>query len=98
MPPIELVSSPDEAADISIFISCTNPYLEPSAETGVVAFSRPVNQLVDEPSIRFSRREYLNALPEKDLLQSFAQDLFRKSELREGQYEILSRILRRLSR
>lgn len=93
MPPIELVSSPDEAADISIFISCTNPYLEPSAETGVVAFSRPVNQLVDEPSIRFSRREYLNALPEKDLLQSFAQDLFRKSELREGQYEILSRIL-----
>lgn len=93
LPPIELVPSPDDAADLSIFISCTNPYLEPSTETGAVAFSRPLNQLLEEPSLRFSRREYLNALPEKDLLQSFAQDLFRKSELREGQYEILSRIL-----
>ena len=93
LPPIELVEAGDDAADLSISISCTNPYFEPSAEIGAVAFSRPANQLVDEPSLRFSRREYLNGSPEKDLLQSFAQDLFRKSELREGQYEILSRIL-----
>ena len=93
LPAIELVESPDDAADLSISISCTNPYLEQSAEIGAVAFSRPANQLVDEPSLRFTRREYLNGPPEKDLLQSFAQDFFRKSELREGQYEILSRIL-----
>lgn len=93
LPTIELLESPDAAADLSIFISCTNPYLEPSAESGVVAFSRPANQLVDEPSLRFTRREYLSSPAEKDLLQSFAQDFFRKSELREGQYEILSRIM-----
>ncbi len=93
LPTIELVDSSDEPADFSIFISCTNPYLKPNAEGGAVAFSRPTNQLVDEPSLRFTRREYLNGPPEKDLLQSLAQDFFRKSELREGQYEILSRIL-----
>ena len=93
LPAIELVKSANDATDLSISISCKNPYLEPSAEIGAVAISRPANQLVDEPSLHFSRREYLNCPPEKDLLQSFAQDLFRKSELREGQYEILSRIL-----
>ncbi|MCW5640962.1 MAG: DEAD/DEAH box helicase [Rhodoferax sp.] len=93
LPAIELVEFPNEAVDLSISVSCTNPYFEPSIEVGPVAFSRPVNQLVDEPSLRFTRREYLNGPPKKDLLQSFAQDFFRKSELREGQYEILSRIL-----
>lgn len=93
LPAIQLVEAADDAADLSISISCTNPYLQSVADGGVVAFSRPVNQMVDEPSLRFTRREYLNGSPEKDLLESFAQDLFRKTELREGQYEILSRIL-----
>lgn len=93
LPKIELLESQDEAADLSIAISCTNPYLEANAEGGAIAFSRPVNQLVEEPSLRFTRREYLSGPPKQELLQSFAQDFFRKSEFREGQYEILSRIL-----
>lgn len=93
LPPIELVDSANEVADLSIHISCTNPYLQPPDDAGAFAFSRPANQMVEEPSLRFTRREYLDRLPEKDLLESFAQDFFRKRELREGQFEILSRIL-----
>lgn len=93
LPKIELLKSQDEAADLSIAITCTNPYLEANAKSGAIAVSRPTNQLIGEPSLKFTQREYLSAPPERDLLQSFAQDFFRKSELREGQYEILSRIL-----
>ena len=93
LPTIKLLNSRGEDAALSIAISCTNPYLECFSDSGAMAFSRPANQFVGEPSLRFSQREYLAAQPEKDLLQSFAQDFFRKSELREGQYEILSRIL-----
>ena len=95
LPSIELLNSRGEDAALSIAISCTNPYLECFSDSGATAYSRPANQLVGEPSLRFSQREYLTALPEKDLLLSFAQDFFRKAELREGQYEILSRILMR---
>lgn len=93
LPNVELVESLEDVADFSIAISCTNPYFESFADNGATAFSRPANQFVGEPSLRFTRREYLAVPPEKDLLQSFGQDFFRKSELREGQYEILSRIL-----
>lgn len=96
LPEIELMKSANDAADFSIFISCTNPYLEPTPTASggrAVAFSRPANHMVDEPSLWFTRREYLNAPPEKDLLEGFVQDFFRKTELREGQLEILSRIL-----
>lgn len=90
---IERVESSRDEANLSISISCTNPYLEAVRDGGPSAFSRPANQLIEEPRLRFSQRVYLSNPPEKDLIQSFAQDLFRKSELREGQYEILSRIL-----
>lgn len=94
LPKIELMKSANDAADFSIFISCTNPCLEPTAGGGgSVAFSRPANHMVNEPSLRFTRCEYLHAPPAKDLLAGFVQDFFRKTELREGQLEILSRIL-----
>lgn len=80
-------------ADFTIALSCTNPYFEGASRCGVRAVSTPANQFADEPSIRFSSRQYLSHAVDKELLQSFAQDFFRKSELREGQYEILTKIL-----
>jgi ATP-dependent DNA helicase RecQ len=60
---------------------------------GAYAWSRPANVACLEPSLTFSAGQHLEIAPEKDLLESFARDLFRKAELREGQYEILSKIL-----
>ncbi|WP_423708727.1 DEAD/DEAH box helicase [Undibacterium sp. WLX3042] len=93
LPHIELVTSICDGIDLCIAISCTNPYFEGSLNNQFNAFSRPMNRDVEEPRLIFHSRGYLPLPPEQELLQSFAQDFFRKSELREGQYEILSRIL-----
>ena len=90
---IVIVGKEAEKINMSIAISCTNPYFEGTSEHGVKAVSTPANQFVGEASLRFSNREYLSQSPERELLQLFAQDFFRKGELREGQYEILSKIL-----
>ncbi|WP_167081427.1 RecQ family ATP-dependent DNA helicase [Massilia aquatica] len=93
LPDIVIADRGSEDINISIAVSCTNPYFEGAAEHGARAVSRPANKYVDEPSLKFTNREYLSQSPEREVLQLFAQDFFRKSELREGQYEILSRIL-----
>lgn len=92
MPEIGLVDS-HEKADLAIWISCANPYYEPETAKCPVAFSRPFNAMASEPAIRFTSREYVPHEPAKDLVESFVRDFFRKRDLREGQYEILSRVL-----
>jgi len=90
---IEMAECGSDDVNMSIAISCTNPFFTGGFEDGARGVSRPANRLADEPSLKFSSREYLSHPPERRILESFAQDLFRKNELREGQYEILSKIL-----
>lgn len=94
LPEISLVEKGTAPSDLSISISVTNPHLdvEPPRHR-CVAWSRPANWWHHEPSFKFSSRVYPEQQPERELLETFAQDLFRKAELREGQYEILARIL-----
>lgn len=93
LPGIDLAEPGSGAPDLVISMSCTNPHLKPDFSNIPTAWSRPANRMVAEPVFAFSGRDYVHIQPERELLESFAQDLFRKAGLREGQYEILSRIL-----
>ena len=93
LPGIERTAIGSAPVDLVISVSCTNPHLRVENSRIPMAWSRPANRIVAEPVLAFSGREYLRTQPERKLLESFAQDLFRKAELREGQYEILARIL-----
>jgi ATP-dependent DNA helicase RecQ len=93
LPGIELAERGSAPVNLTIAVSCTNPHLGPENSRVSSAWSRPANRMVPEPVLAFSGREYVRSQPERELLESFAQDLFRKAGLREGQYEILSRIL-----
>jgi ATP-dependent DNA helicase RecQ len=66
----------------------------PSVESTLpVAWSRPANVVAPVPKRKFASRMILAEPPRQELVESFVQDYFRKSSLREGQYEILARIL-----
>jgi len=93
LPGIELEDPGSAPVDLALGISCTDPHYRPASSQVATAWSRPANRMVSEPILVFSGREYVRRQPERELLESFAQDLFRKASLREGQYEILSRIL-----
>ncbi len=93
LPEIDLVQAQDDSADLLISLSCRNPWHIPSPSSTSVAHSCPVNQLLTEPTVQFSGRVYCPFSPSQDILARFAQDLFRKPTFREGQYEILSRIM-----
>jgi ATP-dependent DNA helicase RecQ len=96
MPRVELLVGGAEAPDLAIAISCTSPFLPEglSAQAArAFAWSRPFNGMAPEPMLKFSSRNNVVDLPAKELLESFAKDLFRKTGFREGQYEILSRLL-----
>ncbi|MBS0454443.1 MAG: DEAD/DEAH box helicase [Proteobacteria bacterium] len=92
-PDIRLASATEDEIDLVIEISATNPHFAPQPWHCAIACSRPANWMADEATLRFSQREYLTSAPTKELLESFGRDLFRKAHLREGQYEILCRIL-----
>jgi ATP-dependent DNA helicase RecQ len=87
--PIDNVGS----AQIAIDVSVIQPHLATIDASCPVAWSRPANLPAPSTKRRFSTCRYLDPPPAKKLLEKFTQDLFRINDLREGQYEILSRIL-----
>lgn len=93
LPPVELVPVQGEPCDLLISLSCRNPWHTAPATQSPVAHSCPVNQLLPEPTLQFSANLYCPVPPSVEQVTSFAQDLFRKPALRDGQHEILSRIL-----
>ena len=82
-----------EQADLVVDISVLQPYKRPFATDTPLAWSRPANMTGSIPRRKFASGMYCAAKPEKSLIESFVRDLFRKAELRDGQYEILCRIL-----
>ena len=93
LPPVSLVPMQDETCDLLISLSCRNPWHRPPATRSAVAHSYPVNQLLPEPTLKFSANLYCLGPPSREQVTLFSQDLFRKPTLRDGQLEILDRIL-----
>lgn len=93
LPRVDLVSMQDASCDLLISLSCRNPWHTAPATPHPVAHSCPVNQLLPEPTLQFSANLYCPSPPSQEQVTLFAQDLFRKPALRDGQLEILNRIL-----
>jgi ATP-dependent DNA helicase RecQ len=94
MPSIELIDleSKDEAI-LLIDISVIQPH-RPIINTDLpVACSRPAQHTTGEAPRKYSHRVLIPDHASQVLVESFIQDLFRKRGLREGQLEIISRIL-----
>lgn len=90
---VNIVPVEDESCDLLLSLSCRNPWHTPPATKTLVAHSCPVNQLLPEPTLQFSGSLYCPVPPSQEQITLFAQDLFRKPALRDGQLEILNRIL-----
>lgn len=80
-------------AHLVLDISAIAPYRKTLDIDVPVAWSRPANRIGPLPRRRFLTRLNIPALPQRQLLNAFIQDFFRKSKLREGQFEIICRIL-----
>ncbi len=90
--PCPAISLEQLDADIIIDISVLQPYKATYTSHVPVAWSRPANMEAPRPKRKFASGMFLENQPDKHLLETFVQDLFRKTELREGQHEILCRI------
>ena len=91
---IHLSESQFEDANLIIDISIINPYKK-SLNTDVpIAWSRPANCIAPIHGRNFSTRLAIAGAPSKLLIESFVQDYLRKPSLVDGQYEIISRILK----
>ncbi|MFO1395466.1 MAG: DEAD/DEAH box helicase [Burkholderiales bacterium] len=94
VPEIVRVSEPQAAStQLLLDIGILEPHRPPPHATVPKAWSRPANIVVPPPTRVFTSRLNLAEPPTRELLDSFVQDYLRKRSLREGQYEILSRIL-----
>jgi ATP-dependent DNA helicase RecQ len=94
-PSIELVAKADfDSAHMVIDISVINPHKKPISLLVPVAWSKPANCVAKIPKRKFVSRMSISNDPTEYILETFVNDLFRKSGLREGQLEIISRILR----
>lgn len=94
-PQIELLSICGEV-QLIVDVSVIQPH-RPVIDTDVpIAWSRPVNFVGPIPKRKFSSRVLATEPPSVFLIESFVQDLLRKPGLREGQYEIIGRILQGL--
>lgn len=91
---IEIVRK-DGQPDLVIDINATNPYARPTDGPAPIAWSRPANMPAPPPSRRFGGavNGFVPLAPSEPILTRFVQDILRKRSLREGQFEILSRIL-----
>ena len=58
-----------------------------------IAFSRPAQCDGGQFNRRFGQRQSLSNEPSTELITSFVVDIFRKKALREGQFDIIARIL-----
>jgi ATP-dependent DNA helicase RecQ len=94
MPATELIemASINEAKFV-IDISAIQPH-RPITDTDLpVACSRPAQHTTGENPRKFSHKVLISDQAPENLVESFVQDLFRKRSLREGQLEIISRIM-----
>ncbi|WP_436196218.1 DEAD/DEAH box helicase [Paraburkholderia hospita] len=76
-----------------IDISVIQPHLSAPRSGTPVAWSRPANYVGPVPKRKFAHRMMAPEEPPRYLVESFVQDFLRKSGLREGQFEIVTRIL-----
>lgn len=83
----------DESPDLIVDVSVLQPHKLPLETKLPVAWSRPANLIAPVARRKYQPGMHLKTVPDKPLIESFVQDLFRKNELRDGQYEILCRIL-----
>ena len=94
-PYIELVAESEfDNAHLVIDITVINPHKKPITTLVPVAWSKPANCVAQIPKRKFVSRMSISNDPTEYVLETFVNDLFRKSGLREGQLEIISRILR----
>ena len=97
MPYIELVAESEfDNAHLVIDITVINPHKKPITTLVPMAWSKPANCVAQIPKRKFVSRMIISNDPTEYVLETFVNDLFRKSGLREGQLEIISRILRGL--
>lgn len=84
---------PDDSAQLVLDLSVIEPH-RPVLDTDVpIAWSRPCSAAAPTPKRRFALRLVAPAAPSAFLVESFVQDVLRKPGLREGQIEIIGRIL-----
>ena len=94
VPEIVLVlESHPASTQLLIDIGILEPHRPAPSAPIATAWSRPANMVAPVPKRKFASRMTLAEPPTVELLESFVQDYFRKQTLREGQYEILGRIL-----
>uniref|UniRef100_UPI0035324E6C DEAD/DEAH box helicase n=1 Tax=Cupriavidus sp. WGlv3 TaxID=2919924 RepID=UPI0035324E6C len=82
-------------ADVQLVIdiSVIQPHRSAPDTNVPVAWSRPANYVGPVPKRKFAHPMRTPEEPSHFLVDSFVQDLLRKSGLREGQFEIIARIL-----
>lgn len=93
-PEIVLVPEPCVASThLLVDIGMREPHRPVPSLSVPTAWSRPANVAAPVPRRRFASRMTLSEPPPLELLESLVRDFLRKASLREGQYEILGRIL-----
>ena len=94
-----LTPMPDVLCDsktpqLTIDISVVQPNAKRMQTTATtIAYSRPAQCDGGQFNRRFGQRYFLSNEPSLDLMDSFVADIFRKKTLREGQLNIITRIL-----
>jgi len=92
--PMPKVLCDSKTPDLTIDISVVQPYAKRMQTTAIaVAYSRPAQCDGGQFNRRFGQRYFLGNEPSLDLMDSFVADIFRKKTLREGQLNIITRIL-----
>ena len=92
--PIELAQTNSPDCSLCILISVSNPVaaLDVAVESPL-GWSVPEPGFAQEPVFHFNSSGHI-VNDDQNILLAFAQDIFRKVTFREGQFEILQRILR----
>lgn len=89
----QLVATPEESCDLRICVSVINPAAyTPGSSDPPTVWSVPYPGMAPEPQHSFRAGGRYKSLDDEHL-RLFAQDLFRKPDFREGQLEIVRRIL-----
>ena len=86
-------TDPEDNAQLIIDISVIQPHRSVLDIDVPIAWSRPANFVGPIPKRKFFSRILAAEPPTEFLVESFIQDLLRKPGLREGQLDIISRIL-----
>lgn len=74
-------------------ISVINPRQQVVESSKPVGWSRPANRIASTPKRAFAKRMTIPREPSSSLLDTFVRDFLRKSEMRDGQHQIINRIL-----